>query len=244
MRRNLWMAGLSVAALAVAAVLVPFPWRPKKLRRRRRPRAQAATLTAEQARREVRLLDDLYKAAIIYMNEVYVEDANSVAAGETARDMFAAMKAKGWHDARLIDATGEPLNEENRPKNAFEKAAVAKILGGETYYDQVVREDGGAVSVGGDARAGHQRQVRHLSSGQQGGRRARRGQLSHPHQVEDVRVAGAARLKHALRGPRRRGFLYVPVMWNWRRSDPSLRVAGCRNVRKTPAKRPPMLESC
>ncbi len=104
--------------------------------------ANGPALSVEQARREVRLLDDLYKSAIVYINDVYVEDANSVAAGETARDLFAAMKAKGWHDARLVDATGKPLNEENEPQNAFEKTAVKKILGGETYCDEVVREDG------------------------------------------------------------------------------------------------------
>lgn len=98
-------------------------------------------LTVEQARREVRMLDDLYKTAIVYMNDVYVEDANSVAAGQTARDLFAAMKAKGWHEARLVDATGEPLNDENAPANDFEKAAIKKILAGETYVDQVVSEN-------------------------------------------------------------------------------------------------------
>jgi hypothetical protein len=103
---------------------------------------QPRVLTAEQARREVRLLDDLYKAAIVYMNDVYVEDADSVAAGETARDLFAAMKAKGWHEARLVDATGKPLNDENKPQDAFETAAIAKLNGGETYYDQVVEEGG------------------------------------------------------------------------------------------------------
>ena len=100
----------------------------------------APGLTLEQARREVRLLDDLYKTAIVYMNEVYVEDADSVAAGETARDMFAAMKAKGWHEARLVDATGAPLNDENVAAGAFEKTAIDKIRTGETYYDQVVSE--------------------------------------------------------------------------------------------------------
>ena len=98
-------------------------------------------LTVEQARREVRLLDDLYKTAIVYMNDVYVEDADSVAAGETARDLFAAMKEKGWHEARLVDGTGQPLNDTNRPQNAFEKAAIEKLLAGETYVDQVVREN-------------------------------------------------------------------------------------------------------
>lgn len=103
---------------------------------------EPATLTAEQARREVRMLDDLYKTAIVYMNDVYVEDADSVAAGETARNLFAAMKAKGWHEARLVDATGEPLNDDNAPQNDFEKAAIDKIKQGQTYYDRVVDEDG------------------------------------------------------------------------------------------------------
>jgi len=102
---------------------------------------EPAALTADQARREVRLVDDLYKTAIVYMNEVYVEDANSVAAGETARDMFAAMREKGWHDARLVDATGKPLNDENKPANAFEKTAIEKIGKGEAYYDEVIREN-------------------------------------------------------------------------------------------------------
>jgi hypothetical protein len=99
-------------------------------------------LSVDQARREVRLLDDLYKTAVVYINDVYVQDANSVAAGETARDLFAAMKKKGWHEARLVDATGSPLNDANVPQNDFEKAALSKIRSGEAYVDQVVSEEG------------------------------------------------------------------------------------------------------
>jgi hypothetical protein len=97
-------------------------------------------LTVEQARREVRMLDDLYKIAVIYINDHYVEDEGSLAAGEAARDLFAAMKEKGWHEARLIDATGNPANDENKPQPGFEQTAIKKILAGETYYDEVVRE--------------------------------------------------------------------------------------------------------
>ena len=151
MRRNLLMVACGAAGLA--AGLVALAVAADKVAPEKVPSEAAAppaqelaasgpALSVEYARREVRLLDDLYKTAIVYINDVYVEDANSVAAGETARDLFAAMKAKGWHDARLVDATGKPLNEENVPQNAFEKAAVKKILGGETYFDEVVREDG------------------------------------------------------------------------------------------------------
>ncbi|HVC97195.1 MAG TPA: DUF3365 domain-containing protein [Pirellulales bacterium] len=96
----------------------------------------------ERARAQVRMLDDLYKTAIVFINDTYVEDADTPAAGEIARELFGVMRAKGWHDARLIDGTGKPLNDDNRPKGDFETAAIKTILKGEAYYDAVVEEDG------------------------------------------------------------------------------------------------------
>lgn len=136
-----------------------------------------AGLNLEQARREVRLADDLYKTAIVFMNDVYVEDENSVAAGETAKHLFDAMKSKGWHEARLIDATGEPLNDENAPQAGFEKKAIQKILKGETYYDEVVTEGDQKFPPRRDTGAGGEQQVRDLPSGQQGGWRDGSDQL-------------------------------------------------------------------
>lgn len=96
----------------------------------------------ERARREVRMLDDLYKTAVVLVNDNYVQDESSFAAGEWARQVFAAMKEKGWHHARLVDATGNPLNDENKPADAFEAKAVKSLLAGETYLDQVESRDG------------------------------------------------------------------------------------------------------
>ena len=73
------------------------------------------------------MLDDLYKTAIVFINDTYVDGPDSTAAGEVARELFSAMRAKGWHDARLIDGTGKPLNEENRPNAGFEAAAMKRI---------------------------------------------------------------------------------------------------------------------
>ncbi len=134
MRRSLSMAAAAFAVVLALGGLAVYVGAADK------PEAAKSLLTLEQARREVRLLDDLYKVAIVYMNEVYVEDTSSIAAGETARDMFAAMREKGWHDARLVDGTGEPVNDENVARDAFEKIAVQKIKGGETYYDEVITE--------------------------------------------------------------------------------------------------------
>ncbi len=96
----------------------------------------------ERARREVRMLDDLYKTAVVLVNDNYVQDESSFAAGEWARQVFTAMKEKGWHHARLVDATGKPLNDENKPADAFEAKAVKSLLAGESYLDEVETRDG------------------------------------------------------------------------------------------------------
>ncbi|HWB09620.1 MAG TPA: DUF3365 domain-containing protein [Pirellulales bacterium] len=96
----------------------------------------------ERTRRQVKMLDDLYKTTIVFITNTYVKSDGDVAAGEIARDLFAAMREKGWHDARLLDATGHPTNDENAPREGFEKAAVKKILAGETYVEEVTTEKG------------------------------------------------------------------------------------------------------
>lgn len=95
-----------------------------------------------RARREVRLLDDLYKTAVVLITDHYVNEPTDLAAGEAAVAMFDAMKQKGWHEAALVDATGEPINPENLPRDDFERTAIKKILGGESYYDEVTEQDG------------------------------------------------------------------------------------------------------
>lgn len=96
----------------------------------------------ERARREVKMLDDLYKTAIVLINDTYVKDGDEPAAAEAARLLFASMKKNGWHDARLVDATGKPTKEDNAPRDAFEKSANKKILAGESYYEEIVKENG------------------------------------------------------------------------------------------------------
>jgi hypothetical protein len=95
-----------------------------------------------RARREVKLLDDVYKAAVVLITEHYVNGPTDLAAGEAAVALFAAMKEKGWHEAALVDATGEPINPENSPRDEFERKAIEKISGGAAYYDEVVEHDG------------------------------------------------------------------------------------------------------
>jgi hypothetical protein len=95
-----------------------------------------------RARREVKLLDDLYKTAIVLVTQHYVNESSDMPAGEAFKALFAGMREKGWHEVRLLDASGEPINDQNRPQDDFERAAIAALLKGQPYYEQVTHKDG------------------------------------------------------------------------------------------------------
>ena len=96
----------------------------------------------DRARREVKLLDDIYKTATVLITKHYVEEDSDLAAGEAFKVLFAGVKEKGWHEVRLLDATGEPLNEENAPQDAFEKSAIKALLAGKPYYEEQAEKEG------------------------------------------------------------------------------------------------------
>lgn len=96
----------------------------------------------ERTRREVRMLDDLYKTAVVLITKHYVNESSDLAAGQAAKALFAGMKEKGWHEVRLVDASGEPLVKSNAPQDDFEKEAVRRLKANEPYYDQVIEQDG------------------------------------------------------------------------------------------------------
>lgn len=99
-----------------------------------------ADAALERARREVRMLDDIYKTSVVLITTHYVDDKTSLPAGSAFRALFKAVKEKGWHEVRLLDATGQPYNDENLPKDGFEKRAIKQLLDGKASYDEVVTE--------------------------------------------------------------------------------------------------------
>ncbi len=103
---------------------------------------QKADPAVERTRKTVRMLDDLYKTMVVLVTEHYVNDPDDLGAGPAALALFDAMKKKGWHEVRLLDATGEPYNETNVANDAFEKEAVKKMKAGDPWYDQVEEKDG------------------------------------------------------------------------------------------------------
>lgn len=102
----------------------------------------SADPAVERARREVKMLDDLYKTAVVQITTHYVDGIKDVSAGTAAKLLFAAMKKQGWHEVRLLDATGQPIVEENLPQDDFEKAAVAALVAGKPSPEEIVTKDG------------------------------------------------------------------------------------------------------
>ena len=101
-----------------------------------------ADAALERTRKQVRMLDDLYKTVVVLVTTHYVTEKSSLPPGSAAIALFSAMKQKGWHEVRLLDATGSPLVAKNSPRDEFEKKAVEKLKAGESYYDQAIDRDG------------------------------------------------------------------------------------------------------
>lgn len=138
---------LPLALLALATTLL-FAL-PHSLGQERKPQDKPTQLAPKAdhaltaARQQVLMLDDLYKTAVVLITEHYVNKETDLAAATAAKALFAAMKEKGHHDVRLLDATGSPYNDENLAKDKFEEAAIEELKKGKATYEQVeTRGDG------------------------------------------------------------------------------------------------------
>ena len=95
-----------------------------------------------RTRAQVQMLDDLYKNFVVSITATYVSAEENIPAAKVAMKVFSAMHKKGWHKARLVDASGDPVRQANLPKTPFEKAAVAQLKKGKTYYEEIGSENG------------------------------------------------------------------------------------------------------
>lgn len=94
------------------------------------------------ARREVKMLDDIYKTSIVLITTHYVDEDTDLPAGSAFKALFEAVEKKGWHKVRLVDASGEAVNDENYARPGFEKRAIAELLKGKPAYEEIERVDG------------------------------------------------------------------------------------------------------
>ena len=96
----------------------------------------------DKARNTVKLLDDLYKTFIVLITEEYVDDPALMPAATLSKRVFKVMEEKGWHKARLLDATGTPFNPDNNPKDKFERDAINALAWGNSYIESVEKIEG------------------------------------------------------------------------------------------------------
>jgi len=107
----------------------------------------------ERTKKQLMMLDDLYKTVLVLITEHYVKDPATLLekcmrlatspAATASKAVFKAMQEKGWHEARLLGYTDVLLNAaENTPKKGFETRAKEKILAGAANYSEVVEEEG------------------------------------------------------------------------------------------------------
>ena len=95
----------------------------------------------ELARKEVKMLDEIYKDTIVLITDKYVNSPKDYPAGRAAVVLFKNISHGGSHQVRLIDVSGEPSNPRNVASDPFEEAGVKQLQEGKDFYDQVVRKD-------------------------------------------------------------------------------------------------------
>ncbi len=104
--------------------------------------AAANSPAVQRARKTVKMLDDIYKTAVVLITDKYVHNEDDFPAGSAAVALFDAISKKGWHKVRLIDATGEPYEAKNVAQDEFEKEGIRQLKSGKDYYEQQVTIDG------------------------------------------------------------------------------------------------------
>lgn len=128
---------LPVCALLALAVAWPAPAQVKS-----GGQAKPDEAALKRARREVQMLDDVFKTAIVLITDKYVKTKKDYPAGRAAVRWLKQVAEKGWPEVRLIDVSGEPYDPANVAKDSFEKEGVKQLKSGKGYYEQVIQKDG------------------------------------------------------------------------------------------------------
>ncbi len=97
----------------------------------------------ERTRTEVKMLDDLFKNAIVLIDHTYVKKPDDVAAATAGKALFAAMKKAGWCDVRLLGLTDVIGDQDDVPRDTFEQTAAKKLVAGDTWYEEVTEKPDG-----------------------------------------------------------------------------------------------------
>ena len=96
--------------------------------------AVPASLSAEESgdaavkrtRKQIKMLDGIYKNAIVLVTTHFVEEESDMPAGTAFKKLFEVAKKEGWHEVRLLDATGDPYDAENVAESKFENGSSSR----------------------------------------------------------------------------------------------------------------------
>lgn len=95
-----------------------------------------------RARRQVRLLDHIFKQTVVLITDRYAHEEGDFAAGSAAVALFSSVSSFGSHKVRLIDATGEPYKDRNMARDGFEEEGLRRLNAGAGTWDEMIDQDG------------------------------------------------------------------------------------------------------
>ncbi|MCB9941277.1 MAG: DUF3365 domain-containing protein [Planctomycetaceae bacterium] len=104
--------------------------------------AKPKKAAVERSRKAVQTLDNIFKQTIVLVTDKYVHDEDDFAAGSAAVLLFKNISESGDNKVRLIDATGEPYDDENVAKDDFEREGIKRLKAGDQIYEEIVSKDG------------------------------------------------------------------------------------------------------
>lgn len=138
MQRSKMLVGIVLIVFTVASIGASQNKKKEGRKEDGAPRKAAVN----RARETVKMLDDVYKNAVVLITDKYVNDEDDFPAGSAAIELFSRISKKGWHVVELLDATGEPYDPDNVASDDFEKKGIAELKGGKDYYEEVQKKDG------------------------------------------------------------------------------------------------------
>lgn len=94
-------------------------------------------LSLEEARRTVRLMNDIYVTGVLTAHKMYAHEPGSAAAIAWGKQVIKEVNGKGWPKARVFAFTDKMLNPENQVADDFEKQAAAAFGKGQPTFEQV-----------------------------------------------------------------------------------------------------------
>ena len=126
--------------LAAALLTAPFLWGPVRAGAAggtspaRQP--EPVRVSLPEARRMVRLMDDIYRIGVLTTHGMYVREPGVPAAITWGKQVLAQVNAQGWPQARIFAVSDRPLNPDNNPRDAFERDAIQAFKAGKSRLEQ------------------------------------------------------------------------------------------------------------